>query len=83
MQCTLYVFICMGACLTVVQSAFIRGSRSLAGKLAIYLYLTSISSSTYASKSLFPHDAMLRHVIAFRESCLFLLFNFVISPQIP
>lgn len=43
--------LCVWVCITVVQSAFFRGSRSLEGKLALYLYLTTISSSTYASKS--------------------------------
>lgn len=52
MQFTWYVYVCY--VLYVSNSeynlSFIRGSRSLEDKLALYLYLTTISSSTYASK---------------------------------
>lgn len=45
---------CLCKCVRVsdsCQPALIRGSRSSEDKLALYLYLTTISSSTYASKS--------------------------------
>lgn len=42
----LRVFVCL-----YLYFVIIRGSRSLEGKLTLYLYLTTISSSTYASKS--------------------------------
>lgn len=40
----------VSTCLTSATFVFIRGSRSLEDRLTLYLYLTSISSTTYASK---------------------------------
>lgn len=48
--CLLHKCVCV--CVSdTCQPAFIRGSRSSEDKLALYLYLITISSSTYASKS--------------------------------
>lgn len=68
--------LCKCVCVCVsdsCQPALIRGSRSSEDKLALYLYLTTISSSTYASKSSYFFFSII-HIVTFQQSPFSLSF---------